>query len=235
LEKQPTARYASAAELAEDLDNYLNCRAIKAHPPSWLEKLASHIARRPSDVVMAAWRATTISTAVSVCICHLLMFWLVLRVEQSEWLVRLCLVLNLVVIWTLFAVFYLRHLRGIGDDVRVRTVLWLGHTFAFVVLWLAAGAPGNEGLWEVVYPGWATLYGLSYFIVGGLVWGRFFAISFAWFLTALAMTASPGWARPLEYLALYGVHMSLVLWGMRRPRDSDQGAQPALPTRAKSA
>ena len=52
LEKSPRARYASAAELAEDLDCFINHRPIKARPVSRIEKAIKWARRHPASAAL---------------------------------------------------------------------------------------------------------------------------------------------------------------------------------------
>jgi tetratricopeptide (TPR) repeat protein/predicted Ser/Thr protein kinase len=74
LEKDPERRYASARELAEDLDRYLEGKAILAHPPSAFYKIRKFAARRKA--VLALGAAAVLTVAV------LLPVWLRERAER---------------------------------------------------------------------------------------------------------------------------------------------------------
>jgi serine/threonine-protein kinase len=50
LEKQPEARYASAAALADDLERYLKGDAIEARPSNWLQRIRRWGRRQPALV-----------------------------------------------------------------------------------------------------------------------------------------------------------------------------------------
>ena len=74
LEKDPDRRYAAARELAEDLDRYLEGKAILAHPPSAFYKIRKFVARRKA--VLALGGAAVLAVAV------LLPVWLREREER---------------------------------------------------------------------------------------------------------------------------------------------------------
>jgi ABC-type amino acid transport substrate-binding protein len=58
LEKDPRHRfYHSAAELADDLDNWLNDRPVRVRPPGWPERLRRWSRRRPIAAGLAALAA----------------------------------------------------------------------------------------------------------------------------------------------------------------------------------
>jgi serine/threonine-protein kinase len=48
LHKEPHARYATSAALAEDLRRFLRGESIAAHPERWMERLARRVRRRPA-------------------------------------------------------------------------------------------------------------------------------------------------------------------------------------------
>jgi len=48
LEKRPSARYADAAELADDLQRFLDHRPLRAQPPSWATRTWKWTRRRPA-------------------------------------------------------------------------------------------------------------------------------------------------------------------------------------------
>jgi serine/threonine-protein kinase len=54
LRKEPEARYADAAALADDLGAFLAGEAIRSRPPAWWERLARWAGRRPAEAALAA-------------------------------------------------------------------------------------------------------------------------------------------------------------------------------------
>ncbi|WP_020465699.1 protein kinase domain-containing protein [Singulisphaera acidiphila] len=63
LQKEPRRRYASAAQLAEDLERYLDGRAIMARPTGWVDRCWKWSRRRPAVALLSA--ATVAVTILS--------------------------------------------------------------------------------------------------------------------------------------------------------------------------
>jgi tetratricopeptide (TPR) repeat protein len=66
LEKQPAARYASAADLAADLRRFLAGETIRARPASALERTARWVRRRPALAALAAVSVAAVATVLVV-------------------------------------------------------------------------------------------------------------------------------------------------------------------------
>ncbi len=62
LEKEPERRYASAHELADDLDRFLAGEPVRARPPGPCEKLRRQARRHPAAVVIIALVALLVGT-----------------------------------------------------------------------------------------------------------------------------------------------------------------------------
>jgi serine/threonine protein kinase len=77
LEKEPHRRYASAQDLADDLDRFLTGRPIQARPAGWLEHAWKWARRRPAVAALLG----TLAAAVLVVIGVLL--WSVVRVSHE--------------------------------------------------------------------------------------------------------------------------------------------------------
>ncbi|MGH7171508.1 MAG: hypothetical protein ACRELF_02665, partial [Gemmataceae bacterium] len=63
LRKEPHRRYASAAELADDLQRFRNGESIRARPPTWPERAVRWVRRHPAVAVVLA---TVVLAAVAV-------------------------------------------------------------------------------------------------------------------------------------------------------------------------
>jgi serine/threonine protein kinase/WD40 repeat protein len=61
LQKEPSRRYATAKELADDLTRYLNNEPIRARPISRVEHVARWLRRNPSEAALAAVAAVAVA------------------------------------------------------------------------------------------------------------------------------------------------------------------------------
>lgn len=65
LEKVPRDRYATAGQLADDLDRWLNGEPILARPRSWPVRLARHVRKRPLAPALVALVALAVVAAIA--------------------------------------------------------------------------------------------------------------------------------------------------------------------------
>ncbi|HWB10388.1 MAG TPA: protein kinase [Pirellulales bacterium] len=65
LEKEPRHRYATAAELADDLERLLACEPIRARPVPAAERLLKWVRRRPAAAGLVALGALAVSAGVA--------------------------------------------------------------------------------------------------------------------------------------------------------------------------
>ena len=57
LEKEPGDRYASAAQVAEELGRYLRGEPIEARPPGWLQSLSRELGKRREVIEPLSWKS----------------------------------------------------------------------------------------------------------------------------------------------------------------------------------
>ena len=70
LSREPRGRYGSAAELADDLDRWLDGRAILARPETWAERLVRACRRNPAMASVLGVLAGVVVAGVSVAIAQ---------------------------------------------------------------------------------------------------------------------------------------------------------------------
>src|SRR5205823_11229969 len=74
LEKDPRRRYASAEDLAEDLQRYLNGESISARTSNILDRLTRTLDRSQHDVAFHTWSTMVLIIAGIVFVEHVTVF-----------------------------------------------------------------------------------------------------------------------------------------------------------------
>ena len=189
LEKDPDARYGSAAEFAEDLERFCRQEPTTARPSGWYPALRRLTRRMPNLVAH-------LGVLVSATVIVNLRWWL----GGATDLPNLPAQMSVFAVWTILCLVWQRLL----DDERWTEKARYGWVLTDVVLvtatlWLAH-AP--RGLLMVTYP---------MLIIGA---GLFFRVSLVAFTTAAALIAfsllvvlHPEEARPLHFACLYCVEV----------------------------
>lgn len=72
LAEEPERRYASAADLAEDLERYLRAEPVRAHPPSTWYRARKFVRRHAGSVVVAAVLAIGLSASLAFSMLQLI-------------------------------------------------------------------------------------------------------------------------------------------------------------------
>jgi serine/threonine-protein kinase len=168
LRKAPAERYASGAELAAALHEYLE----EAHEARWWSSIA------PLLLLLATAHAGA----------HLAVF-LLLRAGGPEWLLWLS-------IFAPYPLFFVA-LRANRDAPavarqprRLLWSIWVGQSLAgaavFLGYRLTAGADYAAGF-LLAYPGYAALQGLALFVMGSTYWSWEYALGLAWITLAALM------------------------------------------------
>jgi hypothetical protein len=200
LAKDPTDRYGSAAELAEDLRRYREGRPTNARPLSLLARVAHSLrqvrtagadfqALAPGLIGMAAFVFASNSLAFVLLQTGVAELWVWLSVFASYVPLAFVLVRE----WRSSAHRYQparRHLWSI----------WAGHAAACAAVFLAfrvSAADLAQGIGRG-YIGCAGLNALAFVTMGSLFAGRQFLLGATWATAALAMGFLPTW-EPLIY------------------------------------
>jgi serine/threonine-protein kinase len=235
LAKNPADRYyATAGELADDLDRYLAGEPIRVRPANAWHQLSRALRRvgvlapdfQPWSVVCLASAPVVLATqlAVQALFRARQPLWAVWAAFAFQWLVGLLL------IWRYPGA------RGRLSYLAGTSVLqWLGTGAASLLLLPLTCPPGGPARAAEVlpwYPPLALLLGLTYFIQGRLYWGEHYLVSVLFLALAILLWLLPAWA-PLIFgvcYAPYLVYHGLVFRRLGR----EMGRHTALPGRERT-
>jgi hypothetical protein len=222
--------------LADDLRRFSNIEPVSVRTYNVLLRITRALGKRsPSEDEFRSWGTMLLVFAGIVLVGHLVTFVFIQTQLPHNLgvLTRTCeFVLGGLVFW----VFRRRRRPSfVGAERQLRSV-WLGYLAAWVVSALAMrllvdrgiilGGPAGPRGWEdlLVYPFSATLSGLAFFVMGGLYWGRYYALGLAFFLLALLLPLHLTWA-PLEFGGLWAG--ALVAIGLHLRRLASEAAREA--------
>jgi serine/threonine-protein kinase len=208
LQNEPARRYASAGELADDLERHLRGQGVKAQPPGlwdWLRQVAY---AQPERGVRYSWE-------VAVWFGLIFLVWsgaVFGLVHGGGSAAHLWLVAGGVAVacWAVLWWYMLRRFSHLPQTERHSVVLATGNiagylaiTVSYVPFSFTAPAEAVLGM----YPAMAALTGLGLFMLGSTNWSVFFPIGAGVIALAPVMAWWPG-ASPL----VFGVAVASVMW-----------------------
>jgi eukaryotic-like serine/threonine-protein kinase len=219
LEKEPGRRYASAAALAEDLRRYRDGEAIAARSYNMISWVTRTLEAGHYDVQFNTWGTMLLWFAAIVGIGQLVsaavIWWRPQHLES--WLFA-----TYVAKFGLMGlVFWKNRRQGVMPATtaeRQMWSLWAGFLLACVLMGVVnhqltpAGAVYDP---RPLYPRFAILSGLAFFVLGSSYWGGCYAIGAAFFTAAVLMPASLD-AGPVAFGLLWAA--ALVTVGLRLRR-----------------
>jgi serine/threonine-protein kinase len=203
LAKEPTQRYASAADLADDLERFACGEPISIRRVSWLERsmrnVVGAINHKLSIPGIARWGAIDLWDAGLNLAVNGALFALIQTGQGPAllWFTHL----GFIVIWWWMFLTYLFREDPLDATERHLALLWAGVTLAGLTLfWLYCPPFGPSQARDLLafYPPWAVVNGLAFLVVGRLYWGRYYLLGLAHFLLALLLPLCLEWA-PLVY------------------------------------
>jgi eukaryotic-like serine/threonine-protein kinase len=218
LDKDHKHRYATAQDLAEDLDRYLNGDTISARSSNMFEYVSRMLERSQHDAAFHNWSTMVLVFAAIVFIEHVVVFLLSFT-SQPTWTVPIARTSQFLALGIAFW-----HNRGgrrllpTSAVERELWTIWLGYLGALAINWIVfkalqkqgmlLAAPGAPHGWSelLIYPSMTILSGMAFFIMGSNYWGRCYALGAAFFVVAVVM------AFDLEYAPLaFGLVWTVAL------------------------
>jgi hypothetical protein len=203
LHKEPVDRYASAQELEEDLQAYLDGRPIKARSATIREQIARLLRYSGKlDPLHKIGRLYYLEGALFF-ICWLAIFFLTWH-RGPEWLIWLVFGLS----YPMMFIVYHWHPRptsalALWAD-RQWWSLWSAQAVGSFLLWLAhrlAGGDDYVAAIEAAYPGMAGVTAVALFGMGGVYWGRHYVFGSLFLALIVPAALLPSWA-PLGFAVL---------------------------------
>jgi hypothetical protein len=233
LQKDPRSRYASAAALADDLERYLHGDSIQARSFNVIDRLARTLERNQYIGEFNHWGSMLLLFAVIVLVEHLTVFLLTFGGPPYP---RGWILAARVSQFGLMGFLFWRHRRHsllpTSSAERQLWSIWIGYLVSCVMVSLIHSELIRLGQARdqlTMYPTWAVLTGLAFFIMGSNYWGWCYAIGIGFFILAALMP----WNSRLAWAALeFGVAWSaaLVVLGIKLRRAGVRCGVPAEPS-----
>src|SRR5262249_1611946 len=219
LHKESARRYASAAELADDLRRFLDGELIRGRGFTVFERLPAALSRSHYAREFRTWANILLLFPPVPLLAHLLVFVLALRGLPHAGAVMF---LPLALFAAILGVLFWRHQSAAHLPVgTAQRQVWSlmtrggrGGALGGVASRPPAG-PGQPVDELAAYPAWSILTGVLFFALGGSYWGRFYIMGLAHFGLAVLMPLSLTWA-PLEFGLLVSVTFAITGLHLRR-------------------
>ena len=213
LEKEPQHRYASAGKLADDLRRFQDGESISIRSVNLVDKVTRSLQRSKHDMDLRAWGSMLHWIAGIVFLAEVGIFFHTLDGPPYHWqsgaLVRIVQVILLaIVLWA----YRDKWSVSMGSVERQMLSIWIAF---FLSCWLCLVvaflmATTKAPLDQIkLYPHFAILSGLIYFVIGSNYWGQCYIFGVAFFALAVVMTFNLVLA-PLEFGALWAICLILI-------------------------
>ncbi len=224
LEADPRRRYATAAEVADDLERYLSGERTMARPLGlWGQVTRAVLRQQFSNVTAWGW-INLLSGCISTT-SGLLHAWAVSSRQPVPVFLGIVaggLLAQLVLLWSLLR----RETLRTGD--RHALALWAGLILAVCLLPIVYRPQDGGDLTAFRYslfPIQALFYGLLFFAFANPYWGGFYLVGASYFVLAIFLRRFPEWS-PLVFTLYQGsVSVALGLYMLqmgRAPRSPER-------------
>jgi serine/threonine protein kinase len=226
LKKQPGDRYATAADLAEDLERCARGEETSVRRRGPLERITRHVVEAINHKLpipgVARWGSIELWHAGLSVAVHGALFALI-RTDQQPALLWCALLTYYAVWWWMFLTYLYR--RDRVDPTERHLALLQGAAFlaGITLFWIYCPPFGSARAADVLafYPPRTVVNGVVFLIVGRLCWGVYYLVGVAHFLVAALMPLWPDLS-PLIYAVFVALCMSVAATGhMRTARRED--------------
>jgi hypothetical protein len=210
LEKDPRRRYASAEELAQELERFLNGDSISARSFNLVDRLARTLERSQYDIEFRAYGTMLLAFAPFVILLELTVTILIETGQSPLWL-PVAQVSRIALLTVLFWRFRSGAVRSANTAERQMWSVWIGYIVACTIIGMAYRLQVGLAIEKELdlYPFLSAVTGLAFFVMGSSYWGWCYAFGLCFFGLALVMTADPHWG-PIEFGALWAASLSLI-------------------------
>jgi serine/threonine protein kinase len=219
LEKLPQHRYESAEALAVDLERYLKGDSIQARSFNVLDRIGRTLERDQHLAEFFTWGNLLLLFGVIILIEHVIVFFLTVGGPPYP---RGWIMAARTAQFSLMGALFWRHrqhsLLPTSAAERQLWAIWIGYLVACMVVgavkiqMLKLGLAPDE---LTMYPVWATLTGMAFFIMGSNYWGRCYAIGVGFFILSAVMPLALRWAA-LEFGVAWCISLTLIGLHLRR-------------------
>ncbi len=192
LNHDPKERYATAAELADDLDRYLNGDSISAGHSGMFLELARTLRRDQHYEHFRNWGKALVLMGLSIFLAHVAIFVLVRRGHSdwaAYWTPRCYMAVALTAV-----IYYYRSgtLRARSVAERPIWSIWMGYLVALGTMNAILTLRGTSQV--EVFPFASTLAAFGFVALGGHVWGGSYLLGGLFVVNALVSVFIGQWA-----------------------------------------
>lgn len=223
LEKEPSHRYASAKELAEDLTRYLNDQVPHVERIGWWSRLSRRLSRRIEFRPAQYWSQLLMGLAALFVLCHLALSIAIREGASATVFGGLYLGSMTITTWLPMAVAWRgRSLQRPEGEILTS---WAGVSIGEVVMyavWCPLRGPLSVDAIGHYYSAATVLYSAMFFGHGRTLWGRLYLFAILGLMFAILMPRA-GTLAPLIHGGWLALALGNVGIYLRRLAKSQRG------------